>query len=85
MLHGRIVHTKKKAEDWGRNLSQKKYDARSDDEIEEPFIFYLYHLSPVQRLLNRSAFNFFTRQTFVTSSWRQIEARDDLIKVELGT
>jgi hypothetical protein len=72
-LHGRIVHVKRNPEDSKGNLS-----------FDEPFILYLYHLSPVQRLLNRSAFNFITRQTFLKSSWKQIEERDDLIKVELG-
>jgi hypothetical protein len=53
--------------------------------MEEPFILYLYHLSPVQRLLNRSAFNWITRQKFWKSSWKPIEERDDLLKVELGS
>jgi hypothetical protein len=73
-LHGRIVHVKRNCE-----------DSKGNPSYDEPFILYLYHLSPVQRLLNRSAFNFITRQTFLKSSWKQIEERDDLIKVELGT
>lgn len=82
-LHGRIVHAKKKEIGWPSN--SKHTSSNMADEVEQPILLYVHHLSPVQRLLNRSTFNFFTRQNISASSKHIEEERDDLIKVELGT
>ena len=82
-LHGRIVHVvKSKEEDttiWA-TMSNKNID----NSKEQPIVLLMYHLSPIQRLLNRSAFNLFTYRSLTGNSLGRIDERDDILRIEIG-
>ena len=64
---------------WSKTLNKNIKEGK-----EEPIILFVYHLSAIQRLLNRATFNILTNQNFVLNSSREINERDDLIKIEIG-
>ena len=79
-LHGRIIHVLK--EENGGNAASKS--ASEADLIEKPVICLVRHLSPVGRLLSKTAFDFSLSNSPAVRLGGRIEESRDLLKVEIA-
>lgn len=79
-LHGRIIHVLK--EENGGNASSK---STSEAAIaEKPVVCLVRHLSPVGRLLSKTAFDFSLTNSPAVRLGGRIEESRDLLKVEIA-
>ena len=88
VLHGRIVHVlenrgERPAAMAGGALASNNI-AQSTSNVEKPVICLVRHLSPVGRLLSRSAFDFSLSNSPSVRLGGRIEDSRDLLKVEIG-
>ena len=63
VIHGRIIAVLKKDSNAGFKSSKKLSESSSNNhpEDEKPIVFLMHHLSPMGRLLNKPAFEFFQK------------------------
>ena len=73
-IHGRIVHI----------VDSGKNNMNYDSNVEKPVICLVRHLSPVGRLLSKSAFDFSLKNAPSVRLGGKIEDSRDLLKVEIG-
>ena len=79
-LHGRIIHVLK--EENGGNGTSKT--AIEPDIVEKPVVLLVRHLSPVGRLLSKSAFDFSLSNSPAVRLGGRIKESRDLLKVEIA-
>lgn len=79
-LHGRIIHVLKKEN--GGNAASKP--ASEVDITEKPVVCLVRHLSPVGRLLSKTAFDFSLSNSPAVRLGGRIEESRDLLKVEIA-
>lgn len=79
-LHGRIIHVLKE-ENGGNAASRSSSEA---DAPEKPVVCLIRHLSPVGRLLSKTAFDFSLSNSPAVRLGGRIEESRDLLKVEIA-
>ena len=79
-LHGRIIHILQ--EESGNNAASKS--ANASENAEEPVICLVRHLSPVGRLLSKTAFDFSLSNSPSVRLGGAVEKSRDLLRIEIA-
>ena len=81
-LHGRIIHIFQ--EESGSNTRTASEPSNASGNAEAPVICLVRHLSPVGRLLSKTAFNFSLSNSPAVRLGGAVEKSRDLLKIEIA-